>query len=142
MANLTYKPTDFSLICGGFIITGFQPETMLEIAFEGEFYNMSTDTSGRVVRYKQAPPFANVKAYLTQASLDNDTLSSFMVADITNDAGAFPMHIVDGSGTTTFTALKCWIQSPVGSLSFGSDDKGREWTIRATEITHFVGGIS
>lgn len=142
MANKTYKPTDFSLICGTAIISGFQQETMIEISFEGDFYNHSKDTSGQVTRFKLVQPDALITVYLTQASLSNDTFSTFMVADIQKDAGKFPVHIVDGSGTTTFTALNCWVQKPVDNISFGNNDKGRLWTIRATEITHFVGGIT
>lgn len=142
MALKTYKPQDFSLIVGTAIIDGFQEETMIEITWEGEFFNESRDTSGQVTRFKLTPPHATIVVYLTQASLSNDTFSAFMVADLTNSAGAFPVHIVDGSGTTTFTATNCWIQKPVDNISFGNDEKGRQWTIRATDITHFVGGIN
>ena len=140
MANKVYDPNQLSVIFGVSPINGFAEDTMLSIDVEDPQYNLSTDIHGEATRFKVNKNQAKITITLTQSSLSNDLLSSYVELDRQSNGGVFLVMIKDTNGSTLFSSTASYIEQ-VPTVDFGNDSKNREWIIRATNVTKFIGGI-
>ena len=140
MAHKTFDPSQLSVVFGTTAIDGWAEDTMINIETEDQQYNDSTDIHGNVTRYKVNRNTALITLTLTEASPSNDVLSSYAELDKVSDAGSFPIMIKDPNGTTLFSSTSGYIiQKP--AVEFGMEAKTREWQIKATNVSNFIGGI-
>jgi hypothetical protein len=140
MAMKTFDPALLSVVVGAKSIEGFAQDTMLTIEVDGVQYNTSIDIHGNVTRSKTSSLMAVVTITLTQSSSGNDVLSAFAEADNLNNAGVFTLFISDKNGSSLFTAQKAYVEQ-IPSVEYGSEIKNREWVIRCSDISNFIGGI-
>ena len=73
-------------------------------------------------------------------SPSNDLLSSYVELDRVSNAGVFPLMIKDNNGTSLFTSTAAFVEQ-VPSVEFANENKNREWVIKATNVTKFIGGL-
>ena len=121
-------------------MNGFAEDSMITIDMEDPQYVVSTDISGAPTRFKVNKSIAKVTIRLTQTSPSNDLLSSYVEADRISNAGVFPLMIKDNNGTSLFTSTAAFIEQ-VPSMEFANENKNREWVIKATNVTKFIGGL-
>ena len=140
MTIKVYDPTQVGIIVGTSPMNGFAEDSMITIEMEDPQYVVATDISGAPTRFKTNKAIAKITLRLTQSSLSNDTLSSYVEADRVSNAGVFPLMIKDNNGTSLFTSTAAFIEQ-VPSVEFANENKNREWIIKATNITKFVGGL-
>lgn len=136
----TFDPNQLSVVVGTAPILGFAEDTMISIETEDPQYNDNTDIHGNVTRYKVNRNTAKVTITLTESSTSNDLLSNFAEADRISDAGVFPIMIKDPNGTSLFSSTAAYIDQ-IPNVEFGAEAKTREWSIKATNISNFVGGV-
>lgn len=140
MAIKVYDPTQVGIIVGTSPMNGFAEDSMITIEMEDPQYSISTDISGEATRFKVNKSIAKVTIRLTQTSPSNDLLSSYVEADRVSNAGVFPLMIKDNNGTSLFTSTAAFIEQ-VPSMEFANENKNREWVIKATNVTKFIGGL-
>jgi hypothetical protein len=140
MSSKVYDPQQLSVVFGVTPINGFAEDTMINIDAEDPKYNATTDIHGNVTRFKVNKNMAKITITLTQSSPSNDVLSSYVEADRANNSGIFPVMIKDNNGTTLFSSTSSYVES-VPAVEFGNDNKNREWIIRATSVSNFIGGV-
>ena len=140
MAIKVYDPTQVGIIVGTSPMNGFAEDSMITIEMEDPQYSISTDISGEATRFKVNKSIAKVTIRLTQTSPSNDLLSSYVEADRISNAGVFPLMIKDNNGTSLFTSTAAFIEQ-VPSMEFANENKNREWVIKATNVTKFIGGL-
>jgi len=140
MANKVYDPTQVGVIVGTSPINGFSEDSIITIEMEDPQYVVSTDISGAPTRFKVNKSIAKVTIRLTQTSPSNDLLSSYVELDRVSNAGVFPLMIKDNNGTSLFTSTAAYVDQ-VPSMEYASETKDREWVIKATNVTKFIGGL-
>ena len=140
MANKVYDPTQVGVIVGTSPINGFSEDSIITIEMEDPQYVVSTDISGAPTRFKVNKSIAKVTIRLTQTSPSNDLLSSYVELDRVSNAGVFPLMIKDNNGTSLFTSTAAYVDQ-VPSMEYASETKDREWVIKATNVTKFIGGV-
>ena len=140
MANKVYDPTQVGVIVGTSPINGFSEDSIITIEMEDPQYVVSTDISGAPTRFKVNKSIAKVTIKLTQMSPSNDLLSSYVELDRVSNAGVFPLMIKDNNGTSLFTSTAAYVDQ-VPSMEYASETKDREWVIKATNVTKFIGGV-
>lgn len=140
MSIKTFDPSQLSVVFGVTPINGFEENTAISIDMEEPEYNENKDIHGNVTRFKVNNSSATITVNLTQNSLSNDVLSSYAEADRTSNSGSFPIMIKDPNGTTLFSSAAAYIKQ-IPKVEFGNENKTREWVIRATNVSKFIGGI-
>ena len=141
MAHKTFDPSQLSVVFGTSAMVGFAEDTMISVETEDQQYNDNTDIHGNVTRYKVNRNTARITLTLTESSVSNDVLSNYAELDRASDAGSFPIMIKDPNGTTLFSSTSGYVlQKP--SVDFGMEAKNREWQIKATNVSNFIGGIN
>jgi len=140
MALKTFDPSQLSVVIGTSPIVGFAEDTMISIETEDQQYNDNTDIHGNVTRYKVNRNTAKVTITLTESSSSNDLLSNYAELDRSSDAGTFPIMIKDPNGTSLFISTSSYVQQ-VPNVEFGMEAKTREWVLKATNTSNFIGGI-
>jgi hypothetical protein len=140
MTKKVFDPEQLSIVIGSSGINGFAEDSMLTIEMEDPTYTISYDISGEATRFKSKRSSATITLRLTQSSPSNDLLSGYLELDRVTNGGMFEMVIKDGSGTSLFSSLYVFVeQAP--TVEFGAENKTREWTLKATSVSHFVGGV-
>jgi len=140
MALKVYDPTQVGIIVGVSPMNGFAEDSMITIEMEDPQYVLATDISGSPTRFKTNKAIAKITMRFTQSSPSNDILSAYVEADRVNNAGVFPLMIKDNNGTSLFTSTAAFIEQ-VPSVEFANENKNREWVVKATNVTKFVGGL-
>lgn len=134
-----YDPKLFSLIVGGKIISGFADNTFIKLERNEQAFNLKVGVTGEAVRAKNNNLSGKITATLMQSAQSNDDLSSFALADQLTNAGAVPVLVKDGSGTTVASAVTAWVQK-LPNTEFQKEATSREWVLETDELLMFVGG--
>lgn len=140
MAHKTFDPAQISVVFGTSPVVGFAEDTMINIEIEDPQYNNNTDIHGNVTRYKVNKNTAKITLTLTQESSSNELLSNYAELDRVSDAGSFPVMIKDPNGTTLFTSTSAYVEQ-IPTIEYGAEAKTREWVVKATSVTKYIGGI-
>lgn len=135
----TYSPEEYSVVVGGFRMSGFADGTFVSVAADEQRYNKHVGADGKVSRARTANRAGSITITLAQTSPSNDILSAFMLADETADAGVVPIFIKDAKGTTLHFAASAWVQR------VPNDDRGKTisdtvWVLDCGAIQTFLGG--
>ena len=133
-----YDPNQLSVVFGGSPISGFAEDTMLEIEHEDQLFKFKSDVHGNVSRTKINKDLTKITLTLTRDSYSNNTLNSFVEMDRLTNGGVFPIIIKDPNGVTMFACTHACVSSRP-KISYGGDEKNREWTIQASGITQHIG---
>lgn len=135
----TYDPKLFSCIVGGKIMTGFSDGTYIKLERNEQAFNLKVGVTGEATRAKNNNRSGKVTITLMQSSDSNDALSTFAAADELTNAGAVPVLIKDGSGSTVASAVTAWVQK-YPNTEFQKEATTREWVLETDELLMFVGG--
>lgn len=140
MATKDYDPKKVTLNLGGHIAEGFADGTFITVERNNQTWNHKSGASGESARAKSNDLSGTFSITLMQTSLTNDYLSTKLALDEgPNNAGKFPIGIIDANGTTLLTAVEGWVQQPP-STEYGKEIGERTWVLEAGELIMFVGG--
>jgi hypothetical protein len=134
-------PDRISVAVGGAIMSGFAPDSIVEIEQETEDFGDEVGADGGVTRYKTTDKRATVRIYLMSTSDSNDLLSAINNADrkATNGAGIVSIQIRDQNGRSLYNAAEAWIKKPP-TVSFKRGVQERVWELRCANLERFDGG--
>jgi len=135
-----YSPEELTvLIAGSIFITDFVDGTFISIEKDSPVYSTHESSDGIVSRVFHPSTTHTVTLTLTNSSPSNDVLSVLSQVDSLTQTGKFPMLIKDHMGSSVLYAESCWIQGiPSASYSTGISD--RQWVIKCSKVSNFVGG--
>ncbi len=141
MSGKTYDPRKVKVLWGGVELTGFGPDSMIEIDRDEASFTKKAGVDGEVTRTRNNVSTGKVKITLMQSSSSNDILSAALALDESTGAGVLPLLITDLSGRTVDFVPDAWIEKPP-TQKFGKEIDTREWSIDCGSFTPFVGGNS
>lgn len=142
MSVETYAPSEVRVLLAGlYSITGFAEDSSVAVSKVESPSSSSSNMSGGVQRTMTADRRYNVTLSLLSTSPSNDLLNALFSIDQASGRLLLPIYIEDGSGTSKFTALECWVQD-VPEMSFTSGIETRTWTLMCAEGVFGLGGNS
>jgi hypothetical protein len=139
MSSRTFDPSQFQIIFGGKIISGFADGSFITMRRNDQAFNLKVGTDGKGTRVKSNNRSGQVQFNLMQSSPSNDDLSAIAQADELTNAGVNPLYIKDGTGTTIAAAVTAWIQK-LPDTEFSNEATQRQWIIETDNLELYVGG--
>ena len=142
MANtvLQYDPKNFTLVCGGFVISGFSDDSFVKVMRDQDAFSKKTGVDGITTRAKNSVYTGSITIKLMQSSASNDVLSNFALLDQQDPpVGEFAVLAKDTLGRSVFSAQTAWVKKFPDS-EFKKDVNDREWVIDCGQLDIFVGG--
>lgn len=140
MGIATYDPAQHSISFAGNILTGFAPDSVVEIEQDNDTFGYTASADGPGARSRIRDESCTIRVRLLKTSMSNNILSAIWEADKLKGIGVKEFLAKDLSGLTTF-AGDSWIQKPP-NMVVGSDIETYEWTLRcAKPHAFFIGGI-
>jgi hypothetical protein len=135
----TYDPKKVSISYGGINIDGFAEGTKVTVDFNEDAWTLQVGVDGDGTRTKSNNRSARVTIQLMQSSDSNAALTALMETDRATNAGALPLLVKDGSGTSIHQAEGAWIvKSPASEYAITAG--AREWILETDIMVSFVGG--
>lgn len=134
-------PDQISVTFGGALISGFAPDSIVEIEQEANDFDDESGADGEVVRWKTMDRRATIRIFLMSTSDSNDLLSAVSNADMKapNGAGIAALYIRDRNGRAIYSAAECWIRKPPPA-NFKRGVQERVWELRCAVLERFDGG--
>lgn len=135
-----YSPEDISVIIAGIVeLEGFSEGSFITVNRESPLFQTRESADGVVSRAKIASNTYTVKMSLMGTSESNELLTRLALLDHSTHIVKFPLFIKDELGKTLIFSTSSWVESvPTVGLSTAVDN--REWVIKLSQATMFVGG--
>ena len=136
-----YEPDQHDVRFGLVPLSGFGPDTMVEIEEDEDAFTTVKGVDGDITRSKTLGQLAKIKVYLMQSSTSNAVLSAAHILDKKSPGGAgiSPLMIRDRNGVSVFACDKAWIDK-MPAVGRGKAAGTNVWTITATNYEFFEGG--
>lgn len=138
MAVRTYSSRRMSVIIGGTPITGFAPDTFINVAPTADSFTKSVGSSGEVSRAEVADRTGTVTLTLQQTSPSNEYLTNLHDQDRVSLDQTVEFLLKDENGTTVISAEDAWI-SRLPDSEYSQEVGTREWTIELSDMFAFIG---
>ena len=139
-AIATYSPEDIQVAIAGLLnITGFVEGSFVTISRDTPLFETSESADGLVSRTKRASKTFTVKLSLMSTSESNNVLTTLALLDHSSHIVKFPLLIKDSLGSTVFFSTSSWIEN-TPSIDYSTNINSREWSIRCSQSTIYVGG--
>ncbi len=138
----TYDADQISIVFFGILIeSGLADGEFCRIENQEDSFTTYVGTDGAVTRSKTKNNTATITLITSNSAGANNALSALWNVDIEgkNGSGVGPILIKDRSGTSLYTAEKCWITKPP-SASFDRGATTREWVLMAANLKRLDGG--
>ncbi|MNS39532.1 hypothetical protein D3C72_718190 [compost metagenome] len=124
----TYDPKAVTITVGGFIMSGFAEDRMVNVARMNDTWTLKTGTDGEGTRSKSNDKSGEVTISLMETSESNAVLTAFAKADEYTNNGTFPLLVRDNNAESYYVATRAWVVKPPEA------DKGREAGVREWKI--------
>jgi hypothetical protein len=141
MSTKTYDPKKIHFSFAGSILTGYAPDTFLEVERDEDAYTKQVGATGEVVRSRNNNRGGKITLTLMADSASNDILSAIAAADEVGNAGVAPVLGEDANGTTLFSGANAWIQK-MPKVERGKEAGTVQWAFDVAELKIFAGGLS
>ena len=139
----TYDPAEVLVVVGGFIISGFAPGTLIELAPDAAPFRDDFGVDGEPARWASRNPLDSLTLSLAQSSASNFVLSNLLNADLVTHAGILPVLIMDNNTSglrSTYVAARGWVTGPP-RIQYAADPTARRWIIRLLNTLYNTKGI-
>ena len=136
-----WDPDQVDVIIGGFTMSGFADNSMIEFEEDGDRFNEVDGVDGTLTRSKKIVRKATLTVHLMNTSNSNDVLSGLLATDLATPGGAGVVAgmIRDKNGATLYLIPKMWVMGlPKDEMSDKATD--RAWKVRCTQYVPFLGG--
>ena len=124
----TIDPKFIVITMGAVLVTGYAPDTFVNVATEDDFFVKQRGADGTVERYAKNVYDAMITLTLLATSVSNQGLQLLHDTDKLTNAGKVPFLMKDLNGTTLATFPQAWIKKNP-DLEGSSSETTREWTI-------------
>ena len=135
----TYNPQEVIVIFGGFPLSGFAKDGIIEVKPSGEGTKKYVGCDGEVGRSIDPDATLEVKLELAQTSASNDYLTDCYKADQDAGSGMKELIIKDLSGTTLIHASQAWVAN-LPQAKDGKEIEKFEWTLETGQASAYIGG--
>ena len=130
-----YSKNKVSLIIGGKPITGFSPDSMVEISYTEPRATITVGCQGEEMESDSDSKHGSLKISLLQTSSDNAFLSTLV-----KTKKRFPWVCRDASGNSVANSLKSRVvQMPALKLGRQAENE-YTWEIQGPDLEIFIGG--
>ncbi len=136
----TYDPKDVIFVFGGFNISGFAPDTFIEVSRNEDAMGLVVGADGQGVRTKNNNRSGRYIIRLLQTSESNAILDSFANADEADGSGAEPALLKDNRGNILHASEQAWVVKKPSSNFGAVESQMREWIIETDNLTMVEGG--
>ncbi len=133
-----YDPKQVSLIFGGSLITGFAPDSFINVEYNVDLFSLLVGADGEGSRSKSNNNSARVTVTLMPGSVGNALLNVAFQADKAGGAGAAPLAITDPSTGTLFASEGAWVVRDPGK-DFQGEAQPMEWILETDNMQSFYG---
>lgn len=137
MTVQTYNPKDIMCLIGGMIMTGYAPDTFLDVEYNGDLFTLQKGAAGDSVRSMSNDLSAKVTLTLMSGSPSNAHLHGLMVADIASGTGTVPIEISDPSSRRKLLGEGCWI-TKVPGFSGQTEHQPTEWMLEVDQLLSVI----
>lgn len=140
MSVALYSPEDVIILLGGvYQIDGLHEGSFLSITEDGNRYETSVTTDGKVSRTHKKFATHTVSLTLSSVANANDIFSAWAASDGILYGAIIPLMIKDNLGTSLFYSPSCWVEK-APTASFGEAVESREWVLKCAGAFSAVGG--
>lgn len=140
MSQHTYDPAKMLFSFAGIPVTGYAPDTFIEVERDEEGFTKQVGASGEVVRSKNNNLGGKVTLTLMADSQTNDLLSAIAAADEVSGTGVGALLGEEFGGTTLFAAANAWVQK-LPKVERGKEAGTVQWVFDCAQLKLFVGGL-
>ena len=145
----TYSPSDVSVVISQsssglvHVVGGYADDSHINVERDSETFEHHTGVDNVATRIYKANTSGKITLSLSQGSASNDILSGIYRNDSEsrNSSGLFSITVKDGSGRSVAFAQEAYI-GVVPNSQYGNSLNNRDWVIRATRMTDYIGGNS
>lgn len=131
MADKTYDPSEVVLVVGGIILNSWDS---ISVSKDEEKWTFSVGTLGESTKTKNLSRMHTISITLAQASLDNLSLNSFLIAGLD-----IPVSVIDKNGNSLHIMSKGTVVKPADA-TYEKESSQREWQIKGDVDISVVGG--
>jgi len=135
----TFDPQKMSVIFAGNIITGFAPDSIIEMSFAEGSVTVTVGADGEFARVINRNESAEFKISLLHTSPSNDVLSAMHAADKATGQGYGPLLVKDESGSAVAGSEAAWVKK-LPPLKRGKNIETNEWVLGCGKAYAHVGG--
>jgi hypothetical protein len=136
-----WDPDQVDCILGGFAMSGFADNSMIEFEEEGDRFSEVDGIDGGLTRSKKIVRKGTLTVHLANTSKSNDVLTAIHTTDINapGGAGVIPGLIRDKNGSTLYALPECWVMG-FPKDEFTDKASERAWKVRCVNYIPFLGG--
>lgn len=135
-----YSLKDYAIIVGGQIVSGFDEDDAITVAFPNPMYEEHRGADGEWTRSVHPHAFeADITISLGQKSLSNKAFLAQIVLDRATNLGVVPFAVVGADGTGGAAAIAYHNQLP--EAAYGRNAAARQYTIKCPEFIPATNGL-
>jgi hypothetical protein len=134
----SFDPEGLHVIYAGAQIEGWAEDSMVEIEYNEDQWELKVGLDGEAVRSKRNNKSAKIKMMIMPGARSNLVFAAAQSADDIANEGALPLSIVDESTGTTFMAEAAWVMKDPGQ-KFGKSTDPQEWVLETAALIHVPG---
>ena len=137
-ATRAISPKDYTFIWGPIAVKDFAADDAVVIDQEADDWQDYCGIGGEVTMIELTDSRATITVRIPESSPTNQLLDAQRKSHKARLTGPLPT-IVKGSGTTTFSAAKCWCLGPPKQRKLSAEVQVVEWRFRVSKLTRIDG---
>jgi hypothetical protein len=145
-APAVLDPKKYTVSLAGFLISGYAPGTVIEVARDEDDWLDEAGADGEVAVMSNADERGTVTLTLMQSSASNDILSGLAavnkggtIAGLSVGKGSLQVKDQSPTGRMICSSETAWVMKPA-DVTLGNEIQTRVWKIRCAKLNMFVGG--
>lgn len=135
----TYDLRKVTCTFGADLISGYAEGDAIEIEYDEDSWTYTPSADGGGTRSKTNQLSATITVHLMQTSPANQVLQNAWNADRVGNAGARPLLIKDGSGSSLHAAETAYVQK-LPAAAYNRAAGPRDWVLRTQQLITNLGG--
>jgi len=136
----TWDPTQFTIVVGANVITGFAAGTFIKASFNEDAYSLEVGADGGGCRIRNANESGRFEITLLKSSPSNALLSAQAILDRQTGQGVVPTQVKDGSGTAVASGENVWI-TKMADMERGKELGDVTWILETIKLEMVQGGV-
>jgi hypothetical protein len=142
MSVKQYDPAQVDVIFAGFPLSGFQEDSIIEVEFDDDHYEIVKGVDGDVSRSRRVAKTATVTVKLMNTSRSNADLTAVYLLGTpgSGSADVAPLLIRDRNGVSLFATDTAWVNKPPG-ITHGGKANARDWKLTVVNPKWIEGGV-
>lgn len=134
----SYSAARVSVNFSGVQITGFGPDTFVNIEYNSDLWTLSMGADGEGIRSQSSDLSAKITITLQASSTANLILMAALAAGVAGAPSAFPLVIIDGATLTTHMSEGAWVMKPPTKV-YAKESSPVEWVLECVKLVPVMG---